>query len=127
MDIIATIVTSLALLFTLFSIVKAVLDYRMKRHLIRQGLIGYEHIHSLLTKKQEPERMAIIKYIIILFMFGTGLLIASFMGEQNALVAISFILIWMASGLTIYLYFIKRQHQAYHQRVVKKLEDKSRA
>ncbi len=127
MDIIATIVTSLAMLFTVFSIIKAVLDYRMKRHLIKQGLIGYEHIHNLLTKKHEPERMSIIKYIIILFMFGTGLLIASFMGEQNALVAISFILIWMASGLTIYLHFIKRHQQTYHQGVVKKLEEKNRA
>jgi len=127
MDILATILTSLAMLYTLFSIIRIALDYRMKRHLIRQGLIGYDHIHDLLTNKGEPERLTVIKYIVILFMFGSGLLIASFMGEQNALVALSFILIWVAGGLTIYLHFIKKDQQVFQHRIIKKMDEEKRA
>ena len=127
MDIIATIVTTLGMLFTLFSVIKTILDYRMKKHLIETGLVGYEHIHKLLAKNVQAERISVIKYIIVFVMLGSGLIIASFMGQQNAILSFGFILIWIAMGLTAFLYFIREQHYTKHKTLIQQREEQNRA
>jgi len=126
MDIIATIVTTLGMLFALFSVIKVILDYRMKKHLIKTGLVGYEHIHQLLSRNTKAERISIIKYVIVFTMLGSGLITASFVGQQNAILAFGFILIWIALGLTAFLYFIREQQYSKHKSLTQQREERNR-
>ncbi len=127
MDIIAMLVTTLGMLFTVFSIIKITLDYRMKKHLIKTGLVGYEHIHKLIAKNVQAERISIIKYIIVFVMLGSGLTVASFVEQQNAILSLGFILIWIAIGLTAFLYFIREQQYSKHKTLLQQREEQNRA